>query len=166
MRQSQEERTGGAASRASAASGGQSREEFFAGRRAGRRADSPQWIRARAKDARSVHLGDGLSAGAREKPRSGLLPAASRSGTLTVAQEADLLFMLKPWRQTVGAPCNKAVCRGTVNAKVCCGKQYAKCAQSVVASRNAHRANIRGGNVESPMRRSKDHLLESVCRFA
>ena len=59
--------------------GGQSREEFFAGRRAWRRACSPRWSHAEAKDAHSVHLGDGLPAGAREKARSGLLPAASRS---------------------------------------------------------------------------------------
>ena len=75
--QLQEKRTAKPRARPSAASGGQSREEFFAGRRAGRRANSPWRFRAKAKDARSVHLGDGLSAGAREKPRSGLLPAAS-----------------------------------------------------------------------------------------
>ena len=71
------EHMGEAASKASAVSGGQSREEFFAGRRAGRRAGSPRWYRAKAKDAHAIHFGDGLSAGAREKPRSGQLPAAS-----------------------------------------------------------------------------------------
>ena len=71
------EHMGEAASKASAVSGGQSREEFFAGRRAGRRAGSPRWYRAKAKDAHAIHFGDGLSVGAREKPRSGLLPAAS-----------------------------------------------------------------------------------------
>ena len=38
-----------------------------------------------SKDARPVHLGDGLSAGARERPRSGLLPVARRSSAPTVA---------------------------------------------------------------------------------
>ena len=82
----QGERAGEAASKARAASEGQSREESFAGRRAGRRAGSPRRFRAEAKDARPVHLGDGLSAGARERPRSGLLPAARRSSAPTVAQ--------------------------------------------------------------------------------
>ena len=86
MRPLQGERTGEAAG---AASGGQSRGESFAGRRAGRRAGSPRRFRAEAKDARPVHLGDGLSAGARERPRSGLLPAARRSSMPTVAQRED-----------------------------------------------------------------------------
>ena len=85
----QGERTGEAAGKAGAASGGQSRGESFAGRRAGRRAGSPRRFRAEAKDARPVHLGDGLSAGARERPRSGLLPAARRSSMPTVAQRED-----------------------------------------------------------------------------
>ena len=59
------------------------------GRWAERRAGSPRRFRAEAKDARSVHLGDGLSVGARERPRSGLLPVASRSSTPTVAQRED-----------------------------------------------------------------------------
>ncbi len=86
MRPLQGERTGEAAG---AASGGQSRRESFAGRRAGRRAGSPRRFWAEAKDARPVHLGDGLSAGARERPRSGLLPAARRSSMPTVAQRED-----------------------------------------------------------------------------
>ncbi len=86
MRPLQGERTGEAAG---AASGGQSRGESFAGRRAGRRAGSPRRFRAEAKDARPVHLGGGLSAGARERPRSGLLPAARRSSMPTVAQRED-----------------------------------------------------------------------------
>ena len=89
MRPLQGERTGEAADKAGAASGGQSRGESFAGRRAGRRAGSPRRFWAEAKDARPVHLGDGLSAGARERPRSGLLPAARRSSMPTVAQRED-----------------------------------------------------------------------------
>lgn len=98
MRKLQEKRTGGAAS---TASGGQSREEFFAGRRARRRAGSPRWLRAEAKDARSAHLGDGLSVGAREKPRRGLLPAASRSDTLTVVQ-SESSFHAETLRKDLG----------------------------------------------------------------
>ena len=89
MRPLQGERTGEAADKAGAASGGQSRGESFAGRRAGRRTGSPRRFRAEAKDARPVHLGDGLSAGARERPRSGLLPAARRSSMPTVAQREN-----------------------------------------------------------------------------
>ena len=85
----QGERMSEAAGKAGAASGGQSREESFVGRRAERRAGSPRRFRAEAKDARSVHLGDGLSVGARERPRSGLLPVASRSSTPPVAQRED-----------------------------------------------------------------------------
>ena len=90
----QEERTGEAAGKAGAASEGQSRGESFAGRRAGRRAGSPRRFRAEAKNARPVHLGDGLSAGARERPRSGLLPAARRSPAPTVAQREESIAPL------------------------------------------------------------------------
>ena len=77
-----------AASSLAGRSGGQSREEFFAGRRAWRRAgEVEKWKSGKVPqrtfqlfNCSTFQLARSASAGAREKARSGLLPAASRSG--------------------------------------------------------------------------------------